>query len=72
MDTHVDMLVCRIENARSFAQLLRGVRRSRELVYRHSLVWAVVRDMAFGRARAQRERKRRAFAFACPVEGVAV
>ena len=57
MNTHVDMLICRIENAKSFGQLLRGARRSRKLVCRHGLDWLVVRDAAFGRVRAQRERK---------------
>lgn len=60
MNTHIDMLVCRIENARTFEQLLRGVRRSRKIARKHGCHWRLVRDAAYGRVLRNRSRKAQA------------
>ncbi len=57
MNTHVDMLVVRIQCADSLGHLLRGVRRSRVIAARHGLPWPLVRDAAYGRVRQPRGRK---------------
>ena len=57
IDTHIEMLVVRIENAESLGHLLRGVRRSKTVAIQHGVHWSEVKHTAFGSVREQRARK---------------
>ena len=56
MNTHVEMLVLRLERAGTFAELLRGVRRSRMVARAHGVSWRLLWRAAVGHVRADRAR----------------
>ena len=53
MNTHIEMLVMRIELAECLGDLLRGVRRSKSVARAHGVRWPLVRDAAYGAARSK-------------------